>query len=131
MVLPKAVIASAARNASYRLTWIEEEEVPLLRAPKDDFYGMTILVMAVILILLAVAGYILMCEKYRRRIIDLVADKKVYCGWAIWKLRDTVVDLEMQKAEWIVKDIKNNFEKCIEKPTCNNFGSEENIKNVG
>ena len=94
--------------ANYRITKIEDEQIPLAQAVSDTYYRDTIIgLLAVGLLLIAVA-YIILCCKYRKRIKELREDARP--GWNWWKLRAQAAELEDRKAEVIVEDIKRAAE---------------------
>lgn len=91
----------------YRIVQIEDEATPLAQtapAAQSVYYGDTVVGMLGIGILLLIAVYIILCGKYRKRIKEL--GENVRPGWNWWKLRKQATELEDQKAEGIVEDIK-------------------------
>lgn len=88
----------------YRIVQIEDEMTPLARTAQGDYYGNMIAGMLGIGVLLLLMVYIIICTKYRKRIVELQAD--MHPGWNWWKLRKQATELEDKKAEGIVEDIK-------------------------
>lgn len=93
---------------NYRIMRIEEEQTPLASSAPSVYYGDMIAGMLVVGLLLIITAYIILCAKYRKRIIELRGDAKP--GWNWWKLRKQATELEDQKAEGIVEDIKRAAE---------------------
>lgn len=83
----------------YVLTVIEEEEVPLAANVQGDFYGWTIAFMALLLAMFAVAIYLVICNRYRKRIRRLDPIGTSYMGWHLGKLKETVLEVEQQSVD--------------------------------
>ena len=91
--------------AGYRIIQIEDEATPLAHAAKSGYYyGDTVVGMLLVGLLLLMTAYIILCRKYRKRILELRED--AHPGWNCWKLRKQASELEDRKAEGIVEDIK-------------------------
>lgn len=91
--------------AGYRIIQIEDEATPLAPVAKGSYYyGDTVLGMLLVGLLLLMTAYIILCRKYRKRMLELRED--VHPGWNFLKLRKQVAELEDRKAEGIVEDIK-------------------------
>lgn len=88
----------------YRIVQIEDEATPLAQAVQSGYYGSTVAGMLGIGVLLLLLVYIILCRKYRKRIVELQENARP--GWNWWKLRKQALDLEDKKAEGIVEDIK-------------------------
>lgn len=88
----------------YRIVQIEDEMTPLAQTTQSGYYGDMIAGMLGIGALLLLMVYIILCKKYRKRIVELQAD--THLGWNWWKLRKQATELEDKKAEGIVEDIK-------------------------
>ncbi len=90
-------------NLSYRLTVIEDEEVPL--APgisfSTKFFSITIALMAVILIGIVVSIYYFRCRGYQKRILELKEDGLQGCsGWNLRKLKELLMEIELEVADY-------------------------------
>ncbi|MGN0403523.1 MAG: hypothetical protein ACI4HQ_14865 [Acetatifactor sp.] len=83
----------------YILTVIEDEKVPLAEGIKMEFYGPTIAFMILTVILFMTAVYLLICNRYRKRIQKLDPDGTSYRGWRLKRLKETVLNVEMEKIE--------------------------------
>lgn len=88
----------------YRIVQIEEETTPLTQTVQSGYYGDTVAGMLGIGVLLLLMAYLILCRKYRKRIMELQEDMRP--GWNWWKLRKQATELEDKKAEGIVEDIK-------------------------
>lgn len=88
----------------YRIVQIEDEMTPLAQTAQSGYYGDMIAGMLGIGVLLLLMVYIILCKKYRKRIVELQSD--IHPGWNWWKLRKQATELEDKKAEGIVEDIK-------------------------
>lgn len=83
----------------YILTVIEDEGVPLAGSVKMEFYGLTIAFMVLAVILFIAVIYLLICNRYRKRIQKLDPDGNSYRGWRLMRLKETVLNVEMKKIE--------------------------------
>ena len=90
--------------AGYKIVQIEDEATPLAQAAKSGYYGETVAGMLLVGLFLLMTVYIILCRKYRKRILELRED--AHPGWNCWKLRKQASELEDRKAEGIVEDIK-------------------------
>lgn len=90
--------------AGYKIVQIEDETTPLAQAAKTGYYGETVAGMLLVGLFLLMTVYIILCRKYRKRILELRED--AHPGWNCWKLRKQASELEDRKAEGIVEDIK-------------------------
>lgn len=88
----------------YRIVQIEDEMTPLAQTVQSGYYGDMIAGMLGIGALLLLMVYIILCKKYRKRVVELQAD--IHPGWNWWKLRKQAIELEDKKAEGIVEDIR-------------------------
>ena len=104
-----------ALSAEYRLIEIQEEKVPLEQLPEvnSDYSGMVIGVMILLMAVLIVALYFFVCHKYRARIRQLRHTDEVYQGWNLRCLKETVMEMEQQEAERIVRNMEENFKKNV------------------
>ena len=78
------------------------------RAVQEGYYGDTLAAMLLIGLILMTTAYILLCIRYRKRIRELQPGE--HPGWNWWKLRRQITELEYQKAEGIVEDIRKAAE---------------------
>ncbi len=90
--------------SGYKIVQIEDEATPLAQATKSGYYGETVAGMLLVGLFLLMTVYIILCRKYRKRILELRED--AHPGWNCWKLRKQASELEDRKAEGIVEDIK-------------------------
>ena len=90
--------------AGYKIVQIEDEATPLAQAAETGYYGETMAGMLLVGLFLLMTVYIILCRKYRKRILELRED--AHPGWNCWKLRKQASELEDRKAEGIVEDIK-------------------------
>lgn len=90
--------------AGYKIVQIEDEATPLAQAVKTGYYGETVAGMLLVGLFLLMTVYIILCRKYRKRILEL--RENAHPGWNCWKLRKQASELEDRKAEGIVEDIK-------------------------
>lgn len=103
----------AMLSEGYSLIVIQDERIPLSRMPEvnAEYFGMIVGVMLLMIIASIVGLYLLNCCRYRQRIRQLKEDKTVYGGWNLRRLRETAMDMELQKAEQIVNDMQEIFYK--------------------
>lgn len=97
------------QSVNYYITEIQDEQVPLAPGVKNQFYLPTILGMIVLILLLMVLTYWIGCRNYQKRIRELDEEKKCYCGWNLWKLRETVNEQELQKADDLLNEMQEAF----------------------
>lgn len=97
------------QSVSYYITEIQDEQVPLASRAGNQFYLPTILGMTVLIFLLMLITYWIGCRNYQKRIKELDEEKKCYCGWNFWKLRETVNELELQKADDLLNEMQEAF----------------------
>ena len=102
------LFGSVLAEADYRITVIEDEQVPLA-AGGMKYFGATAGVMLLTALLLMIAVYLLLCYKYRERISELSDDNAVYRGWRLDRLKETVSEQEMKRVEDFSK-IDEKFE---------------------
>lgn len=112
------IYSGFAMLASYRIIRIEDDPTPLAagthstgiysRAVQEGYYGDTLVAMLLIGLILMATAYILLCIRYRKRIRELQPGE--HPGWNWWKLRRQITELEYQKAEGIVEDIRKAAE---------------------
>lgn len=86
-------------HRGYYLTEIRDEAVPLASGNSSPFYVVTVIIMIIAILLLVLCIYLLACRKYRKRMVSLEAPKEIYHGWNLRRLRETVEELELKKAE--------------------------------
>lgn len=85
-----------AQQIGYRLVCIEDDEmVPLDFGIREEYYGLTMAVMILVLIALIITIYCSICSRYRKRIRQL--DQTVNPGWNLIRLREMEREVEMQK----------------------------------
>mgnify|MGYP000014815632 CR=1 FL=1 len=120
------IYSGFAMLASYRIIRIEDDPTPLAagthstgiysRAVQEGYYGDTLAAMLLIGLILMATAYILLCIRYRKRIRELQPGEQPgehpgeHPGWNWWKLRRQITELEYQKAEGIVEDIRKAAE---------------------
>lgn len=88
---------------SYRLVIIEPERIPLSAGTgaTDSFLVLTLAVMLATVVCICLWAYLARCRDYRERIRKLdPGGEEVYMGWNIWRLRQTVEELELDRA-WV------------------------------
>lgn len=83
----------------YRLTIIEEEQVPLSAVPGASGDATAVVWSAVIALLLLGIIYLFKCRSYQKRIAELDTNGIKYHGWKLSRLRETVDELEAEKIE--------------------------------
>lgn len=91
-------------NLSYKLTIIEDEEVPLASAPMNGgakYLPITLALMLAILIGAVISIYYFRCRYYQKRILELDAEKlKAYSGWNLKKLKEATLEIEMEAVDY-------------------------------
>ena len=93
---------------SYRIVEIKDEGTPLVPTVQNIYYEDALLGMIIAAILMMVAAYLIICSRYRNRIRQLSENEKV--GWKLWILRRRMTELEYQKAESLIEDMKKAAE---------------------
>jgi len=95
-----------ALNAGYTLVEIEEEMTPLAPGPADAkfAFGIVLVIMGCMLVIGMAMIYAISCYKCRARIQQLQNGGKV-SGWNLRRLRDVIIDMELQQAEEISSDL--------------------------
>lgn len=89
-----------AVRTGYRLTVIEEEQVPLAAAPSGgEYFPLTVIVMVLAAAALVLGSYLLRCSVCRRRIRELAEAGTAETGWSLPRLRRRVEELEAEKIE--------------------------------
>lgn len=92
----------ALQNLSYKLTVIEDEDVPLSPEASGGtrFLPITLSLMAAIIIGTLVSIYYFRCRQYQKRILELKEDgMKSYSGWNLKKLKETTLEIEMEMVD--------------------------------
>jgi len=87
---------------SYSIVKIEEEAIPLSSGPQDTYYFWAIVGMVMLIFLAALVTYLVQCERYRKRIRELNERGAKQPGWELWKLKEVVKELEMQKTDELI-----------------------------
>ena len=87
------------QRASYRITEIVEEKVPLSSGTDWQCYMIPFAVLLVAVCILLLGGYIIWCRKHRRRMEILGGKCTGLAGWNCWKLKAKIRELEMIKTE--------------------------------
>lgn len=82
----------------YRLTVIQDGEVPLAAGDMlsgNRFFPATMTVIAVLLLLAGVLAYGVRCRRCQKRILQLLGEQE-FCEsrWNLWKLKETIAELE-------------------------------------
>lgn len=101
------------QEANYSLVEIREEEVPLYAGPVDTYYYATIAVMLALLVVAFLVTYLVICSKYRKYIRELGNGDGKQLGWRLWKLKETVNELEVQKAESMIREMQESLQKNV------------------
>lgn len=99
------------QNAGYSIVQIEEEETPLYAGPGDPYYLLAITAMLLLLLTACLITYLVLCDRYRRRIRELDAQNHTHLGWKLWKLRGIANELELQKAESLIQKMQESFQQ--------------------
>lgn len=100
-------------NISYSIIEIAEEEVPLSPDPGDPYYYPMLAVMLLLFCAVSMGVYLILCSRYRKRIRELDAESDRHLGWRLWKLRNLVNELELQKAESLIQEMQESFQKNV------------------
>ena len=96
-----------ALNAGYTLVEIEEEMTPLAAGPADAkfAFGVVLAIMGCMLVIGMAMIYVISCCKCRNRIQQLQNSSGKVNGWNLRRLRDTIIDMELQQTEEISSDL--------------------------
>lgn len=96
-----------ALNAGYTLVEIEEEMTPLAASPADAkfAFGVILTIMGCMLVIGMAMIYVISCYKCRARIQQLQNNGGKVSGWNLRRLRDAIIDMELQQAEEISRDL--------------------------
>lgn len=88
-------------NKGYTLVEIQDEPVPLGAFPEvgSQYSGIVAGVMMLMVLAWLAAVYLLNCFKNRSRIRQLRSEEEIYYGWNLKRLKETVVEMELQEAE--------------------------------
>lgn len=92
----------AIQNLNYKLTVIEDEDVPLspVGSGGTRFLPITLSLMVAIMLCTLVSIYYFRCRQYQKRILELDEDgMKSYSGWNLKKLKEAILEMEMEKVE--------------------------------
>ena len=92
----------ALQNLNYKLTVIEDEDVPLSAGGTGGtrFLPITLALMAAIIIGTIVSIYYFRCRQYQKRILELKEDGlESYSGWNLKKLKETTLEVEMEMVD--------------------------------
>jgi len=94
-------------NAGYTLVEIEEEATPLAAGPADTTlaFAVILVIMGCMLVLGMTMIYFISCYKCRARILQLQNEEGKVSGWNLRKLRDTIIDIELQQTEQISSEL--------------------------
>lgn len=108
-------IAAVALGKGYTLILIQDEQVPLGLFPQveNQYFGVAVGVVTAMLLVGACTVYLMACQRYRARIMQLDRERKGYCGWHLRRLRETAEDLELEETAYIEKEMQNFFFKKI------------------
>lgn len=98
------LVGMLVQKAQYRLTVIEDEEVPLAAGIKMEYFVPTIIAMVLTVLLIGVILYLLKCSKYRMQITGLDTEGTSYKGWKLSRLKETVKNLEAEKVDQMFRD---------------------------
>lgn len=101
------------QNISYSIIEVKEEEVPLAPGLGAPYYYPMLAVMILLFCTVSMAVYLIICNGYRKRIKELDGENATHLGWRLWKLRSMVNELELQKAESLIWEMQENFQKNI------------------
>lgn len=105
------MLNTLSANPGYLITEIEEENSAAAAIAERQYYAVTLAALGVVTVLLIAALYLLICHNYRKRVLELREEEECYFGWNVWRLKATVSELELQKAERIVEDMKKSLSK--------------------
>lgn len=94
-------------NAGYTLVEIEEEATPLAAGPADATFAFAVVlvIMGCMLVLGMTMIYFISCYKCRTRILHLQNNEGKVSGWNLRRLRDTIIDIELQQTEQISREL--------------------------
>ena len=93
------------KSVNYRITEIVEEKVPLASGAGCPYYDIAIIVLVVTVCILLIGGYIVWCNKYRKRFSELNGDCSGIAGWNVWELKKKISELEIQIMEDIMTEM--------------------------
>lgn len=110
-------IAAISPNREYTLIEIRDEQVPLGLPTHggQQYFGIVIGVMFIMLVVGACAIYLMECYRCRSRITQLDPNKKVYCGWKLRRLRETIAELELEETKQLEKDVQEMLQEFFSK----------------
>ena len=92
----------ALQNLNYKLTVIEDEDVPLSPGGTGGtrFLPITLALMVAILTGTLISIYYFRCRQYQKRILELKEDgMKSYSGWNLKKLKEITLEIEMEMVD--------------------------------
>lgn len=101
------------QNMSYSIIEVKEEEVPLAPGLGDPYYYPMLAVMILLFCTVSMAVYLIICNGYRKRIKELDGENGGHLGWRLWRLRSMVNELELQKAESMIREMQESFKKNV------------------
>lgn len=101
------------QSTRYYITEIYDEAVPLASGSGKNLFLGTLVVMVVVILVLSVIAYLLGCRRYRKRIAELDEWGESRQGWNLWKLRREVDELEVKKAEMLIKEMQASYENSV------------------
>ena len=99
------------QKVNYTIVEIKDEEVPLAPGRGSPYFYPMLFTMILLILLLSVMIYGILCYRYRKRIGELDAEIDMHSEWRLWKLRETVRELEEAKAESAMQEIQKEFER--------------------
>lgn len=86
-------------SVNYRIVQIEEEMTPLYSGIGENYYIHALAGMVIVLFLAILISYIVTCSRFRKRIRELDEQGTLKPTWNLWKLKQLVNELELEKAE--------------------------------
>lgn len=86
-------------SVNYRIVQIEEEITPLNSGIGENYYFHALVAMVIVLILALLISYIVTCSRFRKRIRELDEQRNLKLTWNLWKLKQLINELELEKAE--------------------------------
>lgn len=101
------------QNMGYSIIEVKEEEVPLAPNPGDPYYYLMLAGMVLLFCIVSLAVYFILCKGYRKRIRELDGENGGHLGWRLWRLRSMVNELELQKAESMIREMQESFQKNV------------------
>lgn len=99
------------QKVNYTIVEIKDEEVPLAPVRGSPYFYPMLFTMILLILLLLVMIYGILCYRYRKRIAELDTEIDMHSEWRLWKLRETVRELEEAKAESAMQEIQKEFER--------------------